>query len=156
MHNQINTECLLHILPEIKYFILYIIYYLFSIFIFQEQGLIVGLTLGTILLGKDKKIIVRVVAPPRRRISPSTNWSERSAFTPTRHSLCRRLVCWTARCSPTSHSSYSSLRLHRQLCWVLASWAGDFSTFGFFMQLSSAELGTPWRSSSLCKSRQLS
>jgi hypothetical protein len=46
MHNQINTEYLLHILPEIKYFILYIMYYLFSIFIFQEQGLVAEHTLG--------------------------------------------------------------------------------------------------------------
>jgi hypothetical protein len=72
-----------------------------------------------------------------------------------RCSLCRWSIGWTARCSPTSHSSYSLLGLHHQLRWVLASCAGDL-TFGFFMQLSPAKLGTPRRSSSLCKSRLLS
>jgi hypothetical protein len=111
---------------------------------------------GTRLLEKDKKIIVRGVAPPHRRTSLSTNWSECSALTPARRLLYRPPVGWTARCSPTSHFSYSSLGLYGQLRWVLASYAGDFLTFKFFMQLSLAELGTPRRSSSLCKSRLLS
>jgi hypothetical protein len=74
--------------------------------------------------------------------SPSANWLEHSALTPARCSLYHWPVGWTARCSLTSHSSYSSLGFHRQLCWVLASCAWDFSTYGFFMQLSPAELGT--------------
>jgi hypothetical protein len=41
----------------------------------------------------------------------------------------------------TNHSNYSSLGLHRQLRWVLTSCTGDFSMFGFFMQLSPAERG---------------
>jgi hypothetical protein len=50
----------------------------------------------------------------------------RSALTPARRSFCRRPVGFPGRYSPTSHSSYLSLGLHRQLRWVLASYAGDF------------------------------
>jgi hypothetical protein len=118
--------------------------------IFRSKVWLPSLCLGTRLLGKDKKIIIRVVAPP------STNWSERSALTPAQRSLCRRPVGWTARCLPTNHSNYSSLGLHRQLCWLLTSCTGDFSTFGFSVQLSLAERGTPRHSCSPCKSGMLS
>ena len=44
---------------------------------------------------------------------------------------------------PTSWLDCSSHGLHRQLRWGLASYAGDSSVFGFFMQASPAKLGTP-------------
>ena len=76
--------------------------------------------------GLDKMIIVRVVRPPIRRTSSPTNWSECSALTPSRRSLRRRPVGWTA---------------HRM--GFIVSYVGDSSVFGFFVQASPAKLGTP-------------
>ena len=79
--------------------------------------------------GLDKMIIVRVVRPPIRRTSSPTNWSECSALTPSRRSLRRRPVGWTA---------------HRM--GFIVSYAGG----------SPAMLGTSRCSDSSCKRRQLS
>ena len=83
-------------------------------------------------------IIVRVVGPPIRRTSSPTNWSECSALTPSRRSLRRRPIGWTA---------------HRM--GFIVSYAGDSSVFGFFVQALSATLGTPRCLDYLCKHRQL-
>ena len=44
---------------------------------------------------------------------------------------------------PTSWLDCSSYALHRQLRWGLASYVGDSSVFGFFVQASPTKLGTP-------------
>jgi len=113
---------------------------------FYFRGLVHSMSLrsGTGSVRKDKRIIIWVVAPLGTQTSPPTNWSDRLV-----HRLHRRPVGWTIWCSlPLRHSLHcrsdcSSLRLHRQLCWGLASYAGDSSTLGFFIQESPAELGTP-------------
>jgi hypothetical protein len=63
---------------------------------------------------KDRRIIVQMVTPPGIRTSPPTSW-------------------WDC----------SVLGLHCQLRWVVASKAGDCSTFVFFVHKSPAKLGTP-------------
>jgi hypothetical protein len=76
---------------------------------------------GTGLVRKDKSIIIRVVGPPSRQTSPPTNWSDHLTLTPAWCSLCHGPVGWTTRRSLPWWSDLSSLGLHRQLRWGLAS-----------------------------------
>ena len=98
---------------------------------------------GTGSVRKDKRIIIWVVTPPGTRTSPPTNWSDCSV-----HGLHHRPVGQTVRCSLSlKHSLHrrsdcSSLWLHQQLHWRLASYAEDSSVLGFFVQESPAKLGT--------------
>ena len=79
--------------------------------------------------GLDNMIIVQVVRPPIRWTSLLTNWSECLALTPSRCSIHRRLVGWTA-----------------QRMGFIVSYAGG----------SPATLGTPRCLDSSCKRLQLS
>jgi len=90
---------------------------------------------GTRSVRKDKRIIIRVVGPHGRWISPPTNWTDCSALTLARRSLRRPLVGWTTRCSPTSWLDCSGLSCNEG---------------------SSAKLATPGDSDSSYKAHQLS
>ena len=108
----------------------------------QSISLFLCSTTGSI--EKDKRIIIWVVAPPSSRISPPTNSLDYSA-----HELHHRPVGPTIRCplllrhSLHHRSDCSLLWFHRQLRQGLASYAGDSSALGFFVQELSAKLGTP-------------
>ena len=75
-----------------------------------------------------------------RRTSPPTNWSDCLALTPAQHSLCRRLVGWTAHrmgfivsyvgglpVTLGTHRCSDSSCKHRQLSWGLPWWS-DLAT----------------------------
>jgi hypothetical protein len=98
----------------------------YSLYLFFRSNVwLPSLRSGARLLGKDKKIIDRVVAKTSQTDFTINQLVERSVLNPARRSLCRRPVGSTARCSLTSHSSYSWLGLHCQLHCVLASCAED-------------------------------
>jgi hypothetical protein len=72
--------------------------------------------------------------------SSPISWSDYSALTSTRRSLCRRPVGWAARCSILCRPASQIIRR-----FIISYGEG-----------SPAKLGTPRRSDSSCKSRHLS
>jgi hypothetical protein len=142
MHNQINTECLLHILPEIEYFILYTMYYrstyLYCRNLVQSTCYPWGLDHPRRTKGSSSGWLHHLVATVHHQ---PTGWSVWRSLLLGVRSVADQLIGLLGARRPVILTS--CLDFIVSFTGVLASRARDSLAFVFFVHKFPAELGVP-------------